>query len=201
MKKVIVGTNGVLTSNGKVLYKEDETLPQGYTKLQYVTLSNFRVDTGEKTTEESVVETKIYISSTTATYLWYSDSNSSGTTNTTAYSSSGGGNWRFDGATVSIVSSVFRGDVHVIKQNNSGVFMDGTSIGTYSNVGTFTSSSNLLFGPSASVSVNYYYFKHVKDGEVVSYYIPCLNPDNTAGFYDLVKETFTAGGTAGPTES
>lgn len=197
MKKIIISSNKVITVNSKALYIEDGNLPSGYTKLQYVTLNQATIDTGEKTKQTTVIESKVYTNSSTATYFWLSDSSSSGTTNTTAYYSSSG-NWRFDGKTQTIASATIKGGVHEFIQNKDGVWMDGTKVVTYSSVSTFTSSANLKFGASANNNVRHYYFRHYKDGVLVSNYIPCTNPDNVAGFYDLVKEEFKEGGTAGP---
>lgn len=202
MRKIITSSSGtkVVTHNGKAFYTQDRMPPEGYTLLQYVTLKNELIDTGEKTTRETQIDAKIHVTSATsvATYLWYSDSNSSGTTNTTAYCSSSG-NWRFNGKSFSIANANYVGAAHVFKQNKSGVWIDGTSKGTYSSPSTFTSSANLRFGSSsANGQMNVYYFKHTKDGVVVSDYIPVKNASNVAGFYDLAKEEFIAGGTAGP---
>lgn len=173
-------------------------LPEGYTELQYVTMTSY-IDTGYKTKNTSRIEGKIYCNQSSSAYLWRSDSSSSGSTNTTAYYSSSG-NWRFGNRTFAIAAhSVLMGDVHEVVQDSSGVTIDGTSAGTYSSVGTFTSSANLQFGSSSSsVSIRHYYFRHYIDGEIVTDMIPVKNASNVAGFWDFVSGAFFAGGTAGP---
>lgn len=188
--------NGVYPVYDDIARGFPTALPSGYTPLQYVTLKNTYIDTGEKTTQESVIDAKVYISSTTATYFWLSDSNSSGASNTTAYYSSAG-NWRFGGKVFSIANSTIRGEVHRFRQSKGGVWKDGELVNSYSDVSSFTSSANLRFGSSASVDVRHYYFRHIKDGVTVSYFQPCLYGD-VAGFYDHIKGEFKAGGVAGP---
>lgn len=205
MRKIITSSSGskVVTHNGKAMYVQDNLPPSGYTLLQYVTLKNKLIDTGEKTTLGTQIDAKIHVTSATsvATYLWYSDSNSSGTSNTTAYCSSSG-NWRFNGKALSVANVTYVGAAHVFKQNKEGMWLDGTKKGTYSSPSSFTSSANLRFGSSsANGEMRVYYFIHTKDGVEVSHYIPCKNASNVAGFFDLVKEEFTAGGTAGPAAS
>ena len=39
MRKVLSTQNGIILVNGNVLIKEDEALPSGYTKLQYISAS------------------------------------------------------------------------------------------------------------------------------------------------------------------
>lgn len=201
MRRILISSQGKVILNGsKALYNEDRLPPAGYTPLEYVTLKNKLIDTGEKTTRGTQIDAKIHVTSATsvATYLWYSDSNSSGTSNTTAYCSSAG-NWRFNGETFSIANASYVGAAHVFKQNKSGVWIDGTSKGTYSSPSSFTSTANLRFGSSsANGQMRVYYFQHTKDGVLVSDFIPCKNASNVAGFFDLVKEEFVAGGTAGP---
>lgn len=190
MRKIIKSANGAVTYGGKVLCKMDDTLPSGYTSIQAVSLNSL-FDTGVKTKDTSVIEARVNVGSTTATYLWRSDSNTSGRTNTTAYSSSGG-NWRFGNQTFTISNSTFARAFHDFKQDRSGVWRDGTKVNSYGTVPAFTSSANLQFGSStASVSNAFSYFKHTIDGVVISWYIACRrDSDNAEGFYDIVKDIF-----------
>jgi len=171
-------------------------LPAAYQAVDYITLST-QIDTGEKTTRDSLIEAEIYISSTNATYIWRSDSGSNLSTNTTAYYYTNNGNWRFGDKTLLISQSSIRGAKHKISQSSDGVFIDGVQMGSYTGVSDFTSSSNLLVGSASAVNVRYYYFRHIKDGITVSDYEPCIRiADSVAGFYDHIKGVFVAGGSA-----
>lgn len=202
MRKVLINSQGkALLNDSKFLAVQDGLPPADYVLLQYVSLKNQLIDTGEKSTNNSEIEAGIRVTSASsaATYLWYSDSSSSGSTNTTAYCSSTG-NWRFGNRTFSIQNATYIGDMHTFIQNKEGVWIDGTKINSYSSVPTFTSSANLRFGASsANGKMDVSFFKHSKSGALVSHYIPVRRiSDATAGFWDLIKEEFTAGGTAGP---
>lgn len=202
MRKVLINSQGkALLNDSKFLAVQDGLPPAEYELLQYVTLKNKLIDTEEKSTDGSEIEAAIRVTSASsvATYLWYSDSNSSGSSNTTAYCSSAG-NWRFGNRTFSIGNATYIGDMHIFIQNKSGVWIDGTKINSYSSVSTFTSSANLRFGSSTTNGqMDVSYFKHSKGGTLVSLYIPVRRrSDSVAGFWDLVKEEFTTGGTAGP---
>ena len=202
MRKVIINSQGkALLYDSKFLAVQDGLPPADYVLLQYVSLKNQLIDTEEKSTNNSEIEAGIRVTSASsvATYLWYSDSNSSGSTNTTAYCS-GAGNWRFGNRTFSIPNATYVGNMHTFIQNENGVWIDDDKINSYSSVPTFTSSANLQFGSSsANGKMDVSFFKHSKSGVLVSHYIPVRRiSDNTAGFWDLIKEEFTAGGTAGP---
>ena len=123
-------------------------LPDGYTRLPYVQLSSL-IDTGQKTTRDTIIEARVYPVNTTAAYLWYSDSSSSGSTNTTAYFSSSG-NWRFGNRTGSIANANHAGKWNEFKQSREGVWCNGTQLLTYSSMSAFTSSANLRFGASST---------------------------------------------------
>ena len=202
MRKIIVTSQGkALLDDSKILAVQDWTLPPEYEELQYVTLRNTNIYTGEKTNKTTEIEAYVNPTATTATYLWYSDSSSSGSSNTTAYFSSSG-NWRFGNRTISIANASYAGAFHTFKQDSSGVTIDGESKGTYASMSSFTSSTELKFGSSANTDNRWKYFKHAKNGELVSFYKACKRlSDNVAGFYDLIKEEFKPGGTAGPAES
>lgn len=183
-------------TSGKVIYELTDDLPAGFTKLAYVTLKNQLIDTGEKTNKTTVIEAKMNPTTTTATYLWYSDSSSSGSTNTTAYCSSAG-NWRFGSRVFGIGNATYTGAMHEFKQSEEGVWIDGSKINSYASVSSFTSSANLRFGSSANTNNRFTWFRHTRDGAVLTWHVACKrDSDNAVGFYDLVSDTFTEGGSA-----
>ena len=198
MRRVIVENNKALMVSSKLLGTQDWQLPPEYVELQYVTMNSQYIDTGEKTNQSTVIEARVKPTTTTSTYLWLSDSSSSGTKNTTAYFSSSG-YWRFGSRYVSVANASYYGTFRDYKQSVEGVWIDGVRRGTYSTVSSFTSNNNLRFGSSAATDNQWVSFKHTKGGELVSYYKACKRAsDNVAGFYDLIKEEFIEGGTAGP---
>lgn len=198
MYKVKVSSNGALSkTSGNVIYELTDDLPAGYTKLEYVQLTNTYIYTGFKTKETSVIEAKVYPQSSTSSYLWVADSSSSGSTNTTAYFSSSG-NWRFGNRTINIANTSYVGAWHECKQSQDGVWIDGTKINSYSSIWSFTSTNSIRFGSSAAGATNNWaWFKHTRDGKLVSWHIACKrDSDNVAGFYDLVNDIFYEGGSA-----
>lgn len=197
MRRMIVNGQGkALAVNGQALVIQDGLLPSGFTRLAYVTLNAEYFNTGIKTNKTSIVEGRARPMATTSTYLWLSDSGSSLTTNTTAYFSSSG-NWRFGNRYVSIANTNYTSDFHIFHQSQSGVTWDGVNKGTYASISTFTSTNNLRFGSSASTDVRWDWFKHTKDGELVTWVVACKrDADDVAGFYDLVTNEFTAAGEA-----
>lgn len=198
MQRIITNNGKAIIVNGSVLVLKDDTLPPAYKQVEYIILNGQQVNTNWKTKESSRIECKMYHNTTTPCYFWRSTSSSSANNNTTAYNSSAG-NWRFGNKTIVVSYSNTKGAIHEFIQDGSGIYIDGASIGSYDSIPSFTSTENLKFGPSQSVSVHFYYFKHVRDGLIISNYIPCKRiADNVAGFYDLANEYFVEIGTAGP---
>lgn len=201
MRKVIVTSqNKALMVDSKLLGTQDWGLPPEYQELQYVSVTSGYIDTGEKTTKASVVEGYVNAVYATSTYLWVSDTSSSGSSNTTAYFSTSG-YWRFGSRYITIYNNNYYGSFHTYKQSSSGVWVDGSSSGSYSTMSAFTSTANLRFGASTASNIEnrWKWFKHTKGDDLVSYYKACKRvSDNAAGFYDLITETFTEAGTAGP---
>lgn len=161
-------------------------LPSGYTQYEWV--NSAQIDLGFKTKNTMTFEAK-WLWTGSAQYLYNSDSNSSGTTNTTSYLSSGG-NWRFGNKTISI--NGISNTVFTSVQNSSGITLNGVSQGSYSGVNTFTSSSNLKMGAS-SLAIRYYYLKVWDSDTLILNLVPCSNGTNY-GFYDLVNDDFYSGG-------
>ncbi len=175
-------------------------LPPGYIQTEYTEFSsaNF-VSTGIKTTNQSQIEAGVLSMDTTNGYLWRSDGSSSLTTNTAAYHSTSG-TFRFGNKSADISGSLVRGStLHDVVQKSSGVWIDNEKKGSYSGVSAFTSTNNLSFGTTTAGVRRFSYFRHIKNGVVVSDYISCKREsDGQAGMFDLVTRTFINGNTAGP---
>ena len=66
MKYILVGSNGVITNNGNALYREDDSLPEGLTRLQYISAAG-----------HSAVNTEIVVGETDKIIVQFSLSNTS----------------------------------------------------------------------------------------------------------------------------
>lgn len=187
-------------NNGAVKVRHRSGLPLRYQLLSYLR-STAAVDLGIKTTKNTELEAAWTRITSTAQYLYQSDSNSSGSTNTTAYVSSSG-NWLFGNRTANITPS--QNNRYVSIQNSNGVSLNGEKVASYATIGSFTSTNTLkVFGSGASLQVEY--LKVRQSGELVRDLVPVRDTvDGTYGFYDLVggefytnaNATFTAGAEA-----
>ena len=177
-------------NNGTIKARMTSGLPLGYYRVEYIT-STKSIDLGIKTTQNTVLESRFYKASTDAQYLYYSDSQSSGTSNTTAYLASVSGNWRFGNRTLSI--SVSANVWHTSKQNKDGVYIDGANVDSYSTVNDFRSSNNLAaFGAASNAPVRVDYIKE-RDYNSTTYnhrWVACKRYDGVYGLYDMEGNTF-----------
>ena len=175
-------------------------LPLRYQRLQWLSSSGSITITDFKTNNNQTIKAGFRRATSGSQYLYYSDSSSSLTTNTTAYVTQGG-NWRFDGRTTSLSISVNTRYDSI--QNKNGVWLNDEKIGTYTNVGSFTSTDDLkVFSSVGSTVICVYYIQVVENGVNVLDLVPVKDlVDNTYGLYDLVNgifytnadATFTAG--------
>ena len=171
---------------GNVMKVESEDV--FYQPVEWIT-SNNKIDLGFKTKNTMEFEAKFYRGDSTAQYLYVSDSGSDLTTNTTAYLSSGG-NWRFGNKAIAL--SPATGSAIVSIQNSTGVKFNGTSQGTYSSPGTFTSTANLgAFSSVTTSTLRIYYLKVKDNGNLIFDGIPAREvATNKLGFYDSVSGEF-----------
>ena len=170
-------------------------LPAEYTQLTYLGADDVIVF-DIKTTNNSTIECSWIRNKSGGKYLYLSDSNSSGTTNTTAYTSTASANWRFGNRYIAVTTSSL-GEYLTI-QNKNGVVVNGNTVGTYGTVSTFTSNANLMIFSNADKDILYIkYIKHY-DGDVLTLYaIPCKRKsDNSYGFYDIISNKFYTNETA-----
>jgi hypothetical protein len=186
-------------------------LPAGYTKLQYIESTGTQyIDTGLKGTNDTVLETEIAFSDTSSPMLWGYNSNVGGNTDRiSAYISIGGrcnfGNTSTD---ASLPRYITVGTFTTIKQNNTGIYIDGVKRLNYNATNTFTTAYNMYFlwanGTGASpTSGKVKWFKITRGGNVVMNLVPAKNSSGVIGMYDTVSgQFFTNQGTgefvAGP---
>lgn len=188
-------------------------IPQEYRSLEYVTVEPWhKVTTGYPADETSVIEAKVCCFANAVDsvgYLWMSGSTAI-ETRVAAFVRGGniGTNWRFCGKTPSPVVKFTMGEVHRLRQDITGVYVDGEQIATYTDVPHLITPQNMFFGlwdidgregASDGASVRWYGFSHTLGGNTVTDMVPVVRvSDGKAGFWDLVTKTFHACGTAGP---
>lgn len=163
-------------------------LPDEYQLLEYLG-ANDTISLGFPTTNNSKIECSWKKGANNTEFVYQSDSGSTLTTNTTAYSATAG-NWRFGNRTASINTSTLTDYLTV--QDNTGVSVNGV-LTAYSTVNTFTSATNLKLFQSSSQkdTILIRYFKHFTSGVLNLHLLPCKRIANdTYGFYDLVNGNF-----------
>ena len=180
----------IVCNNGVIKARMASGLPLGYQRVKWIT-STKGIDLGIQTTQNTVLQTRLYRASSAAQYAYVSDSNSSGTSNTTAYVTNGG-NWRFGNKTLSI--QVTTDTWHTTQQSKDGVKIDGSTLGTYGTISNFTSSSNLYaFGSADTAPLRIDYIKERTYGNLTTYnheWVACKRYDNVYGLYDMIGNTF-----------
>jgi hypothetical protein len=100
------------------------------------------------------------------------------------------------------------GEVHRLRQDATGVYVDGVKKSEYGDVPALITPDNVFFGlwelssrlgANEGASVRWYGFSHTLGGNTVTDMVPVVRvSDGKAGFWDLVTKTFHACGTAGP---
>ena len=171
----------------KPLYTGD--VPENYNEYEWINPKGQIRLSGIKTNQDTKIESKWYRTTNSAQYIYYSDSNSSGSTNTTAYLSSSGGNWRFGNRTVSINPAV--ATVVTSVQDRTGIILNNSSAGTYNTVSNFTSTDDLKIAALGAGNVRYYYLRVYDNTTLVADLVPVeRKSDHEFGFYDKVSGTF-----------
>ena len=133
----------------KKIYLGRNLIYPGYTNAEWITLSA-NLDTGIRVGSNTEIECR-FSRDNTSSYLYRSDSSSSGSTNLTAYlatsnGAASNGNWRFGAERIAFITPV--NTWITSKQNRHEVLFDGTRKGSYENVTTFTSTNNLIITPT-----------------------------------------------------
>lgn len=183
----------ILCNNGEIKLRNTSGLPLGYRRCDYIK-SNDKIDLGIHTNQDTIILCYYNRTGTsTAQYLYLSDSNSSGSTNTTAYVSGSNGNWRFDGRAQSINTPTGK---HRSEQRKTGVWIDNSREAIYSDVSNFTSTNTLsAFSSISSDGVLWIDRIQVRDynGQIGVYdydWVACQRYDGAYGFYDIKNDTF-----------
>ena len=178
----------IISNNGVLKAKHQSGLPLGYKLADYIKASAL-IELDKPTNDTMEFVAKFYREGSNAQYVYQSDTNSSGTTNTTSYISSGG-NWRFGrrAASINVDTEVMITSV----QNASGVWLNDEQVATYEGVTAFTSVNNLrLFGTQATPQLRLYWLKVYQNGALFYDLIPCQRESDSAyGVYDLVSDKF-----------
>ncbi len=172
-------------------------LPEGYTQVEHIVLSDTYFDTGIYGDQDTKITTRFYTDSFTTMNI-YGAGHSGNTRSLTAYlaaSATSQGNWRFGARTNAF--SVSRNEWHEAVQDENGVLLDDV-LYPYSTVADFTTVNTLGFGNAKTATgewgtafnglISQYIIE--KSGDIVANYIPCKNLNGIYGFYDLVSETF-----------
>lgn len=177
-----------------------------YQRVEYLISTKGITITGTKLNKESEIRARVYRpSGAVAQYIYQADSGSSLSTNFTAYTSSGGsstGYWRFGNAYLAL--AVATGAWRETKQNKSGVWVDGTKIGTYSSVNAFTTNNSLtIHGTAASANMRIAWLERWENGVYAASYLPVHDlvtgkygyiDTSDGNFYTNDDAVITAGG-------
>lgn len=184
----------IVCNNGTIKVRRQSGLPLDYQKITFVRPDE-SVGFGIKTTDNTQITTEFYREANIAQYLYLSDSGSTLTTNTTAYTSTGGANWRFGNRTANVTTPVTTKTTYVQNKNGVSRISPTEDSWEYSNVNSFTSTDNLKTGtaPSSSTggNIRYYSILVEESGVAVLDLIPVRRlSDSKIGFYNLVNGDF-----------
>ena len=184
----------IVSNNGTIKVRRQSGLPLDYQKITFVRPDE-SINLGIKTTDNTQITTEFYREANIAQYLYFSDSGSSLTTNTTAYTTSGNGNWRFGNRAVSIPTPVTTKTIYVQNKNGVRKISPTEDFLGYSSVNSFTSATNLKTGASPSGetegNIRYYSILVEESGVAVLNLIPVRRlSDDKVGFYNLVNGDF-----------
>ena len=179
----------IVTNNGPMKVRRQSGSPLLYQAVEWLKPSDAIPITGFKTKSTQEIECVFYRESSASSYLYWSDTASSGTTNTTAYLTTSVGNWRWDGKTYSI--GVSSGIKITSIQNKDGVWLNGTKYGYYTDAGEFVSTNDLSLASYTNTSIRIYSLT-IREGETVTLdLVPKQRiTDGVYGFYDKVSGNF-----------
>ena len=197
------GTSG--TANGAMtcaydsdcnapVWGDNSRIPAEYTEVEYIQSTGSQyIDTGYKPNTNTELTGKIY--ATTSSQYVYGVHPSS---NTKAFSAYVNGNWRFSNKAISTSGKISLKTDYTVKHNKTGLWLNGSSIGTYSSPASFTADYNLyLFATNTGTSKSYgtgirIYDLQIKDnGVLVRDFVPVKrNSDGKYGLFDTVNRVF-----------
>lgn len=179
----------IMTNNGAIKLRRPSGMPIAYQMVEWLKPTGAVLITDFKTKSTQEIETVFYREQRGSSYLYSSDTATSGTTNTTAYLTTAGGNWRWDGkvATINPTTGIKLTSI----QNEDGVWLNGTRAGWYTDAGEFVSTSDLKLSSNENTTVRIYSMT-IREGETVTLdLVPVQRvTDNAYGFYDKVSGNF-----------
>ena len=179
----------IVCNNGAIKLRRPSGMPIAYQMVEWLKSTGTIVITGFKTKSTQEIETVFYRERSGASYLYSSDTATSGTTNTTAYLTSGAGNWRWDGKSyaVNVSAGIKITSIH----NKDGVWLNDTKYGFYTDAGEFISTNDLRLSSGENTTVRIYSMT-IREGEAVTLdLVPVQRvTDNAYGFYDKVSGNF-----------
>ena len=168
----------------------------GYKALDYVWFDGTKyVDTGIICTQDTAIEAEFMRDNTTAYYL-YGATSEDNKASVTAYMTSGSGNWRFGGTSVS--QSISKNTRQSTRADKSGMERNGTLNKYGGTVGTFATPKTLTLGCNHEYDGDYgtsrfigrvYAFRIYQNGKPVLNYIP-VSREGVQGFLDGVSGRF-----------
>lgn len=197
----VIGWDNANQDNIEVGYRR-KGLPDGYTECLYNDIAGgTEGTTGWKTNNTSIIEARIYRAAAPASafYMWRSDyAPSAGNARFQATMGASAGTWRAGSGTAAVNTVDIVGAPVTLRQDATGAYVDNSLYAAYSSPTITTSSNSLKWGTSGS-DLRYYYFFHIRDGILRTFYIPCTrDSDGASGFYNLASDVFIEMGTAGP---
>ena len=194
-----------LTAGENITITEAVELPEGYTLLDSVIADgNQYIDTGIIPDSDTLMNLKFKLLQTVGIAIAGSRddanrNNFSCFTGSTGYffeyfNNSNYTNYRLQVANFSanVIYSASISKYSRILYNNIGNVVDAN---TRINNDNFNATRSIYLGAVNNVDIDgfdgaFYNFQLEKNNILVANYIPCLNPQNIAGFYDTVSETF-----------
>lgn len=207
VSKVYVGTELVYPNGGG-------RLPQGYTEVEYVeNQSQAYVDTGFKPNQDTRITCEMQCVTSTNSVLHFGTGGwdkVDGMWLTYETGVNGTLHIAWLGKTVWSTYSSVHGDYnrHTYDWNKNNIYKDGVLVasntyGNYNcsdNLAIFTIIQNgISFESSLKMFGRVYWFKIYDNGTLVRDLVPCTrDSDDTAGFYDLVNDTFLSSASSYP---
>ena len=211
MHATIDGDNYIFSGDSQSGYEwvyKPSRLPAGYTEVEYVenvTPNKAYIDTGFKPNQNTrVIADLQYVATNTHPRAF-----GCGTWNSVGYifNAENGipGEWRWKFGsngnawlTTGVASDFNR---HKVEINNGNLYLDDVVIGSTTvttfqltdNIGLFCFIQNGSQGGSSSGEYmfgKFYSFKIYDDGVLTMDFVPCINPNNVVGMYDIVGGAF-----------
>ena len=181
----------IVCNNGTIKARHQSGLPLGYTLLNYATFDGTQeVDTGLYIHLNDEIRSK-FQGSVGSTFAYGA---STSNPRITCYLSSGNQRW----GNVTVSNTGISGTaLNTVVHNKTAFTVNGTST-NYPEGTDFTTNVTLTIGncngniSTAWFSGNFYYMEIDESGVLVAKMLPCTSPNNTVGFYDVVRNIFLA---------